>query len=358
MNIAVACGGTGGHIFPGMATAKVLRGRGHDVTLWLGGRDVEALSAKGWDGEVVRVVASGFPSGLSLRAVRSALRLGRAVRTCSVEMKRRRPDVFLGMGSYSSVGPALAARIHRIPVVLHEANAVPGRAVTFLARYACCVGLTFEESRRYFRVRTVVTGLPLRDGMTEGAPMEMPGDGATVLVMGGSLGAEAVNAVASEAVRAVHAGGDKVQVIHLTGTRQEEEVRAAYEAAGVSNRTFGFLSDMPAAYSRADLPNCRTGASSCMELAVTRLPALFVPLPSAARDHQTANAKAMVAVGGADMKPQGELTSEWLADYIRTCVRDETSLTTKREALAKLDVVGAAEKLADLVEEAGADRCE
>jgi len=330
----------------------VLKRRGHEVTLWLSGREVENLSAGEWDGDVVRVVASGFPRGLSVQAVRSALRLMRAVRSCAGVMKRRRPDVFLGMGSYASVGPALAARIHRIPVVLHEANSVPGRAVAFLARFACSVGLTFAESAQYLRVRTVVTGLPLRAGIEGGAPMTMPADCFTVLVMGGSQGAEALNEIAGDAVRMVHAGGDRIQVIHLAGGRQEAQVRQSYEEAGVPNRTFGFLADMPAAYGRAELTVCRSGASSCMELALAQLPALLVPLPTAARDHQTANARAMAARGGADLKPQRELTAEWLAGYIRACMRDADGLGRKRTALARLGVGGAAEKLADLVEQA------
>ena len=150
MNIAVACGGTGGHIFPGLATARVLQARGHAVTLWLAGRDVEACSVADWPGATVHIRASGFPSGLSLRSVASVWRMAAAVATAWRRLRETQPDVLLCMGSYASVGPCLAARMLGIPVVLHEANAVPGRAISLLVRFASRVAVGFDEARPWF----------------------------------------------------------------------------------------------------------------------------------------------------------------------------------------------------------------
>jgi len=145
--IAVSCGGTGGHVFPGLATAQALAERGRQVALWLSGKKVEAPSLAGWSGPVVSVPSEGFPSGFSLRSVRVTGSLLRAVWLCYRRMRRDPPDALLGMGSYSSVGPVLAARALRVPVVLHEANAVPGRAVLFLSRFADAVAIAFPEPR-------------------------------------------------------------------------------------------------------------------------------------------------------------------------------------------------------------------
>ena len=148
LNVHLACGGTGGHIFPGLATAAVLRDRGHRVTLWLAGKDVEASAVRGWDGPVHTVPAEGFTSGLpGWRVVRTSISLLRASRTCHRAMAKDPPDVLLAMGSYASVGPARAAFKLDIPVVLHESNVIPGRAVALLSRRAAAVAAVFEETR-------------------------------------------------------------------------------------------------------------------------------------------------------------------------------------------------------------------
>jgi UDP-N-acetylglucosamine--N-acetylmuramyl-(pentapeptide) pyrophosphoryl-undecaprenol N-acetylglucosamine transferase len=129
MKVAVACGGTGGHVFPGLATARELLSRGHEVTLWMTGRETEQSALRDWDGPVVQVPARGFPSGISLRSLQTAWKLAQAVRQCRKRMRQDRPDVLLAMGSYASVGPCAAARLLGVPIVLHEANVIPGRAV-------------------------------------------------------------------------------------------------------------------------------------------------------------------------------------------------------------------------------------
>ena len=328
IRIAVACGGTGGHIFPGLATAEALRDRGHEVTLWLAGRDVEALSVSDWDGSVERVKASGFPSGLSLSSIKTAFGLLGAVWRCWTLMGRSRPQVCLAMGSYASVGPVLAARLRGVPVVLHEANVVPGRAISFLSRWAKVVATGFQEAERYFPGCDVrYTGLPLRRailsqvGSGRDAPdwyEEYDASVCTLLVMGGSQGAHVLNTVVSEAVVGLHRDGMAIQVVHLSGRADEAEVRERYQAAGVRASVHGFLGDMPGAYRVADLAVCRSGAASCAELSVYGVPAIFVPLPSARRDHQHANAEACCAAGGNTLLPQSEMTVKALQSLLKT----------------------------------------
>jgi len=353
MKVAIACGGTGGHIFPGIAAGQGLRARGHEVTLWLGARRVEDLSTSAWDGPVERIRASGFPSGLSLRTVTVGVRLLATVAECRRRMKRAQPDVVLAMGGYASVGPGLAARMLGIPLVLHESNAVPGKAVLFLAKYAAAVALGFERAEPYFSGRRrVVTGFPLRTDLSSSTPLPgMDPERFTVLVMGGSQGAHALNVTVPDALCEAVQGGVALQVIHLSGTADEADVRAKYEAAGVLARVFGFLKDMGAAYATADLAVCRAGAATCAELTLCRLPSLLVPLPWAAHDHQRENARAMSVSGGADVMEQDELSVASLLSYLERCVEESGFLEQKRTALAETGTDDAVALLCELVEE-------
>src|SRR5450830_1600101 len=163
MKIGIACGGTGGHIFPGLAVAEALRRRGHTVVLWLAGKPGEDLALAGWDGPVVTVYARGVSSHAPRAMIATCFRLVRAVLQCRQSVQRFSPDVLLAMGSYASVGPVLAARWLNIPVVLHEANVIPGRAIRFLGRWADAVAVGFEETRHHLaHRRLVVTGMPVR----------------------------------------------------------------------------------------------------------------------------------------------------------------------------------------------------
>jgi UDP-N-acetylglucosamine--N-acetylmuramyl-(pentapeptide) pyrophosphoryl-undecaprenol N-acetylglucosamine transferase len=256
------------------------------------------------------------------------------------------------MGSYASVGPVLAAHNLGIPVVLHEANAVPGRAISFLCRFADTVAVSFESTTAHIRhAGIVVTGFPLRPFVSAG-----PGGAGKdskffdVLVMGGSQGAHRLNEIVPLALCQLHAKGLKVRVTHLTGRNDEAAVQSAYEQAGIPHQVCDFLENINEAYGSADLAITRAGAATCAELAAFRLPALLVPLPSARRDHQTANARAMAEGGGVDLVPEKDLTVEWLAGYVENCMRDPEKLDRMKAVLQNRVIADAAERLADLVE--------
>jgi len=353
MHVAVACGGTGGHVVPGLAAARRLRERGHTVTLWLAGRDVERASLADWDGPVVRVRAAGLPARPSPRAVGAAGRLLAAAGVCFRQLGRSRPDVLLAMGSYASFGPVVAARCRGIPVVLHEANAVAGRAVGLLAGLAARVAVAFPLVRGISAQRQVVTGLPLRAGLGDGGPRP-PGLASglfTVLVMGGSLGAGALNAAVPAALRRLHGDGLPLQVLHLAGEDDADAVRRQYAAAAVPHVVHAFYAGMAGAYAAADVAVTRAGASTCMELAACRLPALLVPLPGAPRDHQTANARVFADAGAAVLLPQAELTAGRVAGVLARLHGDPAQRERMRAAAGTLAQPHAAARLADVVEE-------
>lgn len=357
MKIGIACGGTGGHIFPGRATAEVLCARGHEVTLWMSGRDIEKKALDGWHGPVIAVQTRGFPSRPGIKYFSFFWLLIRAFRQCRRQMRISPPNVFLAMGGYASVAPVMAAHALSIPVILHEANVVPGRANRFLSRWADVFALGFEETRSHIAHRNMIyTGIPLRSMNAENANINWcvlkPGV-FTILAMGGSRGAHALNEVVTEAVGALHAAGQAVQIIHLTGIDDEHSVRKKYCVGGVPHLVFAFLHDMTQAYQRASLAICRAGGSTCAEIAQYGLPALMIPYPHAASNHQLANAQAMKNAGAAGVIEEKELTAEWLTAYICALMTDNDQLQRMKTAALKRADKDAAGALADIVLETG-----
>jgi len=358
LRIALACGGTGGHIFPGLATAEELVKRGHQVDLWLAGKDVEGDAVRGWQGPVFTVPSEGFSSGVSPKAIGTAFKLMGAAKRCVDVMKQNQPEVLLGMGSYSSVGPVCAAMRLKIPFVLHEANVLPGRAVSLFSRWATSVAASFEETRYYLsRKDLVLTGMPMRKGLAEAALREPHHDldpnCLTLLVMGGSRGARTLNQDVTQAVCEAHNLGHKVQVVHLSGKDDEASVRAAYADAHVPGAVYSFTQDMAPIYAQCDLAICRSGAATCTELSAFGMPALLIPYPYAANDHQTANARAMEKIGAADVVPEKDVSVDWLKDYIAQCTIDTGRLARMSAASKSRSVGRGAGALADLVEKVG-----
>lgn len=357
LHIALACGGTGGHIFPGLATAEVLDARGHRITLWLAGKDIEAkaVGERPWTRHTIP--ARGFEGGIKqvpkiLWGLLMAKQRSRSI------MHKDMPDVLLGMGSYACSGPVSAALALGVPVVLHEANAVPGKAVDFFARRATRVAASFEMTRHALKnkARLDMTGLPLRADVAAAAlavrPEKDPDAPFRILCMGGSRGARALNLIVRRAIRDLHKREPNLFITHLTGVEDEETVRTCYENAGIPHRVAAFDHNMAAIYQETDLAVCRAGAATCAELSVFGVPALLVPYPYAARNHQVANADEFSRLKAADMVEEKDLQVAWLTEYFEGCMHTPERLARMREASRKRGVTDAAARLADVVEEA------
>lgn len=355
LSVIVACGGTGGHAFPGVAAAEELASRGHDVTVWDSGRSVESSVIRNWKGNVFSTGAKQLSAGNAFANIRSILR-------CRKEMRKARPDVLLAMGSYSSLPPVLAARACGVPVVLHEANTVPGKAVDFLSRFAETVAISFPSTSEFLPgVETVCTGLPVRAGIASGTRFpSIPPNAFTVFVTGGSQGAHAVNLLASEALARLHRtieamdapGKRPLYVIHQTGAADEGMVMAAYAKAGVPSRVKAFEDEMANAFASADVVVARAGASTCFELAACGKCSLLVPLPSAVRNHQHFNAEAFASIGAADEGTQAKLTVDSVANWLLSRYRNPAKIEDTGRKIKSLATPDAAKKLADAVEEA------
>jgi UDP-N-acetylglucosamine--N-acetylmuramyl-(pentapeptide) pyrophosphoryl-undecaprenol N-acetylglucosamine transferase len=358
LKVAIACGGTGGHIFPGLATARELLERGHEVVLWMAGKDIEHDAVKDWPGRIITIPSEGFQFGLSLRSVGTIFKLYKAYRLSLAPMRETRPDVLLAMGSYASFGPVTAAKKLRIPYVLHEANLLPGRAVSLLARKAAVVAVSFDKSRFYLKHCNIeTTGMPLRQELQQASTLprreRAAGAPLRVLVMGGSRGAQVLNQVVPEAISATAGEGIAIEVVHIAGLQESEEIEAIYSKAEIKAKVYHFVQHMEKIYPEIDLAICRSGAATCAELASFALPALLIPYPTAIRDHQMGNARILQDFCAADVVAESDLTTSWLCDYLVSVAQKPERLERMATAMKKRAQPNAAGRLADLLEKVG-----
>ena len=318
--LVIAGGVTGGHLFPGVAIAQeFVRTDSRNAVLFVSaGRPMERsiLSKAGFELRAIDV--QGVKGRGRFNQLVAMFKLPGAVRASSKILKQFRADLVLGVGSFAAGPVVLAARLGGIPCVLQEQNILPGITNRILSRWVGRIYVSFPESMEYFDPeKTLLTGNPVRRQILEAARKQQK-DAAgvfTALVLGGSQGAHAVNLAVVKALEFLK--GVPMRFIHQTGAADYEDTRRAYENQGVSNRVQAFFDDMGALYRQADLVICRAGATTVAELAVMGKPAIFVPFPHAADDHQTLNARSLVRAGAAEMIPERDLTGNMLAERMR-----------------------------------------
>lgn len=356
MKIIIACGGTGGHAFPGIAVAEELVRRGHEVAIWDSGRSIESYIMKRWHGPIFTTKAKPL-------RLRNIFAVWRSIMRCSRKMKKEKPDVLLAMGSYSSLPPVLAAHRRKVRVVMHEANTVPGKAVDFLSRFADVVAISFGMTKNLLpkKTKTALTGLPVRDDIASGKRFPfIPANAFTIFVTGGSQGAHAVNELLSASlvmlqreVAGLLASGEAtrpIYVIHQTGEKDEEMVKARYADAGVPSRVHAFETEMPDAFASADFVVARAGASTCFELASCGKPALLIPLPSAIRNHQHFNAEAFAAGGAAHEGIQSKLNTLGVFRYLLQKYQHPEQIADMAAKMGALSIPNSAVLVADILE--------
>ena len=351
MRLMIAGGGTGGHLFPGIAIAEELRAQQPDAAVRFVGtrRGIEArvVPEQGWELDTIEV--SGLKTVGAMGALRGMVRLPRALWQARRVLKAFEPDAVIGVGGYASGPVVMMAKLRGIPTAICEQNSIPGLTNKILGRLVRRVFLAFDESRRFFApAKIVMSGNPIRRQLVARLLAGRAADPERlhVLVCGGSLGAVAVNDLASHALIAL-AKERPLAITHQTGDKDADKIRARYAEAGVAADVSAFITDMAGAYLGADLIVARAGATTVAELAIAGKPAIFIPYPFAADDHQTRNAREMTDRGAALSFVQADLTAPALAEALRGLAADPVKRAAMGTAMTAFAKPGAAAAVVD-----------
>ncbi|MBI4745229.1 MAG: undecaprenyldiphospho-muramoylpentapeptide beta-N-acetylglucosaminyltransferase [Deltaproteobacteria bacterium] len=359
MKLIIAGGGTGGHLFPGIAIAEEFKGRDTvNEVLFVGtekGIEAGVLPKLGWP---LRFISAEGIKGKGVFArVRAVLKLVPGFFESIKIIKAFKPEIVIGVGGYASAPLLLAARFSGIMTAVQEQNALPGLTNRMLGKVVERVFVTFPDSASFFPAgKVVVSGNPLRkeiiEGLREPSPQPSPrGRGRkTILIFGGSAGAHRLNMATLEMVGQIN-DPDRWKIIHQTGEKDYKEVKEGYIEADWQADVRPFIYDMAAAYSDADLIICRAGATTVTELAAAGKPAILIPYPFAADDHQRVNAESLVKAGGAMMLLESVLTGERLATEIERLLVDSEFLRKMGDSARKLARLDAAKVVVDGVYE-------
>jgi UDP-N-acetylglucosamine--N-acetylmuramyl-(pentapeptide) pyrophosphoryl-undecaprenol N-acetylglucosamine transferase len=360
MRVIIAGGGTGGHLYPGIAIAE-------EVTARPGGEVLFVGTARGLEAKLVP--AAGYPlelldvSGLKRKGLRGflrgLLRLPRAFFGSRAILRRFRPDLVFGVGGYASGPIVLVAALSGYTTAILEQNSRPGITNRLLGRFVRRIFIAFDESRRYFAAaKTTLSGNPVRRGFLNGraAPGATTAVEQTLLIVGGSQGARAVNDLVSAMVPLLAQRGGLPRIVHQTGPADLERIRQRYQemrqktGVAVAVDVRPYIDDMPGELARASLVIGRAGALTLAELAIVGCPAILIPLPTAADDHQTANARQLAEAGAAVLLPQAQATAEGLADLVASLMTDAARRAAMAAAMAALGRPGAARAIVDELE--------
>jgi UDP-N-acetylglucosamine--N-acetylmuramyl-(pentapeptide) pyrophosphoryl-undecaprenol N-acetylglucosamine transferase len=375
MRAILVGGGTGGHVIPALAIAQELKARYAAEVVFVGtarGIENRLVPAAGFQ---LRLIQVGALNKVDLATrLRTLFALPMAVAHSHSILSEFRPDVVIGVGGYASGPMMLAAVIASVPTVAFEPNLVPGLANRIVGPMVSAAAVQFEATCRSFR-RCIVTGVPVRQAFFEvrhssgqlaervavgdRPAAKMRGEAAvasrppSLLIFGGSQGAHALNQTVTDALPRFHEHMRDLYIVHQTGERDYQPACEAYLHAGVKAELHKFIDDMPAAFASADLLVCRSGASTVAEITAAGKPAIFVPFPHAADDHQTHNAAALARSGAAILIRESELTAQRLFETVRDLLTDRARLARMAEAAGKLAHPDAAARIAALAARLG-----
>jgi len=354
IRLAIAGGGTGGHLFPGVAAAREISSRhaGAKILFITGEKQMEAriVERSGYRRETIRV--EGLKGRGWRKGVLTLLALPRSFIQARRILRDFGPGVVLGVGGYSAGPVCVAARWLRIPTAAHEQNSFPGLTNRLLSRIVNRVFISFEESRSRFPGGCLVfTGNPVREEILSASPRAIPMEGnLSLLVVGGSQGALAVNTAVVAALERLKKQGRWFDVLHQTGEADYERVLRLYTDLGIRGSVTPFIEDMARGYANADLVVGRAGAGTVSELAALGRPSVLIPFPYAANDHQTTNARVLSDAGGAELLMQADLDGDSLARILARFDDDREALAHMGRRAAEKGRRGAARAMAEELE--------
>lgn len=352
MRIVVTGGGTGGHLFPGIAFASGMQARLDDCRILFIGtpRQLDKKTLSDYNFELAAIQCMGLKGMGTLNRIKSVLQLFPAVLEAGKILSRFKPNLVFGVGGYVTGPVLLAARFKGIPVCIHEQNSVPGLANRMVSRLASRIFLSIPCTYSFPEKKTVLTGNPVRSEILEKSRQAGPADPDrfTLLVLGGSQGAHRVNMLILEAAALLANMTDKqVRFIHQTGKNDLDRVQSGYRELGLEAEVSDFFRDMADIYGRADMVISRAGATTLAELSVMGLPALLIPYPYAADNHQRTNGLYYQDGGGAQVFLEHELSGSKLATEIVSCLENRDRLVKMAENMRKMGRPDATERIID-----------
>ncbi len=351
--VLMAGGGTGGHLFPGVAVAEALQRRmpGATVKLAATAKDLVSPHLAACPFEIVQLGSPKLPAG-AMHVPGFGVRMASAVVRSYSFLRESEPEIVIGLGGYGSVAPVTAARARRIPAILLEQNAVAGKATRLLSRLGAVVATSFAQTHGV--ARSMHTGNPLRERVLKTriahAEFGLDPNEPVVGVLGGSLGARGLNERFVAALPAlVGAGAWPFQVIHATGGDDDARILKAYEAAGVRACVRPFFVEMDAVYGTIDAAVCRAGGTTVAELTALGRPAVFVPYPHHADQHQRRNAEALVRAEAASILDEAQATPDALAAVLTPLLKDRALRIAKARGMREMGRPDAADRVVDLI---------
>ncbi len=363
LRIILSTGGTGGHIFPALAVASALKNRDANTELLfvgaLYGKEKEYTAKAGikFYGLNVRGL-----KGRGLKALGAGVAMLKAIKESYDLLGEFKPHAVVGFGGYACFATLFAAKLRKIPCIIHEQNAVPGLANKVLAKLVDRICLSVPDEKHIFNPKkSVLTGNPVRAEIAKITPQykeefkkNFADKRKQLLIMGGSLGATTINSLVIELLEGLR--DNNIAITHQCGSKDYPRVREAYKSYGFSQdeidgMLFEFIEDMATAYAKADLALCRAGASSIAELTATGTPAIFIPFPHATNDHQTANAEFLVNSKGALLFQERELKHIDIKDIVHAILKDDINRKVMAENCYRFAKIDAAEKVADIIEQ-------
>jgi UDP-N-acetylglucosamine--N-acetylmuramyl-(pentapeptide) pyrophosphoryl-undecaprenol N-acetylglucosamine transferase len=353
MKVLIAAGGTGGHIYPGIAVAKeIVRRDAESSVKFVGtarGLETKLVPDNGF--ELLTIDSAGLKNVGLLGQIKGLLVLPKSFLAARRLIKNFQPDVVVGAGGYVSGPVLLTAALMRVPTLVMDSNALPGFTNRRLAPFVTKAALTFEEALPFFGKKGIVTGNPVRKEFFEIPPKARNENEFSLLIFGGSQGARAINNAMVEALPFLEKFKNKLRVTHQTGEADFEKIKQGYAAANWTEaEVSAYIKNMPEHFAKNDLIICRAGATSCAELAAAGKASVMIPLPTAADDHQRKNAEALERAGASRMILQKDLTGESLAKQIIELIESPAKITEMEQAAKRLAKADAAEVTVDLIE--------
>lgn len=350
MKILIACGGTGGHLFPGIAVAESLLVQGHEPLLLISQKKIDSQASAKYPHIKFKVVpAIAKPKTFSPKMLPFLWALFQSIRTSKKIIREFNADAILGMGGFTSLPPVYAGHKLGKKTFIHDSNARPGRANILTSRFCTKVFIGLQPAAAFFNKPTSLTGTPARPEILDlpsraqaAAQFRLDPDKKTLLVTGGSQGALNLNRLVASASDLLP---PEIQILHIAGPNDYDRLRSEKPKLRPGYKLIGFCDQMPSAYALADLVITRSGASTLTEISLAALPSILVPYPFAADDHQTANAKVFSDAGAAKLIQQKDLTPESLAKLLSDLLSDPDTLKQMSDAARSLAIPDAPEKV-------------